>query len=104
MANLKKALESQLVRLMMHILKFFIQPLKRTRSWIISIYNARDKIDEILRKQPSLKNRIKLIWNDVFRKAKKKAEEETEQDCDIEELDWDTTFNQKFDLDDEPKK
>jgi len=101
MANLKKALESQLVRLMMHILKFFIQPLKRTRSWIISIYNARDKIDEILRKQPSLKNRIKLIWNDVFRKAKKKAEEETEQDCDIEELDWDTTFNQKFDLDDE---
>ncbi len=101
MANLKKALESQLVRLMMHILKFFIQPLKRTRSWVMSIKNARHQIRDILQKQPSLKNRIRVIWNDVFRKAKRKAEEETQEDCDIQELDWDTTFNQKFDLDDE---
>jgi len=50
-----------------------------------------------------LKNYLLEIWNDVFRKAKRKAEEETDQDCDIKELDWDTTFNQKFDLDDDEK-
>ena len=37
----KRALRSQLTRLMMHIIKWYIQPTHRSRSWLISIENAR---------------------------------------------------------------
>lgn len=40
----KRALESQLIRLMLHIIKWQIQPDKRSRSWTISIRNARYEI------------------------------------------------------------
>ncbi len=100
--NDRKALWSQLQRLMMHILKFMIQPLKRSRSWVLSIKSARKEINGILARRPSLKNTILEIWAVVFKKAKREAEKETGENCDIEELDWDTTFNQKFDLDDDP--
>jgi len=110
MGKEKNAVKSQLERLMMHILKFFIQPSKRTMSWIFSIRSARKEIRKNLKKQPSLKNYLLSIWKDVFRRAKQGAEKETQEDCDIKELDWDTTFNQEFDLnhdsdnDDKPKK
>ncbi len=103
MSKDKNAIKSQLVRLMMHVLKFLIQPLKRTASWIASINNARDEIEKYTRKKPSLKNYILSIWDGVFRKAKLDAEDETGENCDIEELDWETVFNKKFGLDDDEK-
>ena len=98
----RKALRSQLIRLMKHIIKFIIQVPKRSRSWITSINNARLEIQELLTDHPSLKPFLVSIWSKAFIRAKREAEKETDQDCDIEELDWDTTFNQKFDLDDDP--
>jgi len=49
MGKEKNAIKSQLQRLMMHILKFFIQPTKRTMSWIFSIRSARTEINKSLR-------------------------------------------------------
>lgn len=37
----RRALRSQLTRLMMHIIKWRIQPKCRSRSWLITIENAK---------------------------------------------------------------
>lgn len=103
MGKEKKALQGQLVRLMMHILKFMIQVPKRSISWINSIINARNEINNITKKKPSLKNYILEFWDTAFSRAKRDAEKETQENCDIDQLDWETVFNKKFGLDDEEK-
>lgn len=50
----KRALTAQLVRLMAHILKWKTQPHKRSRSWIVSIYDARNEIADSQEEVPSL--------------------------------------------------
>ncbi len=50
----RQALKSQLTRLMMHIIKWQTQPNKRSRSWIVSILDARDAIEESQEEMPSL--------------------------------------------------
>ena len=51
----RDALESQLTRLLMHLLKWQFQPGKRTRSWILTINDARRQIVKLHRKYPVLK-------------------------------------------------
>ena len=43
----KRALKSQLERLMTHVIKWKCQPEKRSRSWVISILDARHQIKGI---------------------------------------------------------
>ncbi len=96
--NEKHAAESQLEVLMMHIIKILIQPLKKTRSWLISMKNARKKIKDIQESKPSInRNFFEKIWNIVFRRAKKRAEEETGEKCDLETLDWKDVFDKNWD-------
>lgn len=40
----KRALKSQLIRLMVHIIKWKSQPERRSFSWVASINNAREEI------------------------------------------------------------
>lgn len=49
----KRALKSQLVRLMVHVLKWKEQPDQRSRSWAASISNAREEIADIQEETPS---------------------------------------------------
>jgi hypothetical protein len=53
-ASDRRALRSQLERLLEHLLKWTYQPEKRTRSWLRSINDARRKIARILDDSPSL--------------------------------------------------
>lgn len=103
--NDKNAAESHLEILMMHIIKVLIQPLKKTMSWINSIKNARDQIRRIQRKAPSInKNFLLKIWDKVFRRAKKAAENETGEKCDLETLDWKDVFDKDWDGENPDKK
>jgi Domain of unknown function DUF29 len=66
----RKAMASQLRRLMLHILKWHYQPNKRSTSWVRSISDARTEIKELQEYMPSLnESYISGIWNDCWQTA-----------------------------------
>jgi hypothetical protein len=67
------ALESHLAVLLVHLLKWKYQPDNRTNSWETSIENARDEIDELLRRSPSLGARLKESLRIAYRRARRTA-------------------------------
>lgn len=73
----KRALKSQLVRLMLHIIKWRTQPKRRSLSWVASIANARDEISDIREETPSLNEAvIRALWDKSFIIARRAAEAE----------------------------
>lgn len=72
----KRALKSQITRLIMHIIKWKTQPEKRTPSWVYSIESARMEIQDLLADEPSLKSYLETLPDELFAKAKKLAEAE----------------------------
>ncbi|MCY7349900.1 MAG: DUF29 domain-containing protein [Cytophagaceae bacterium] len=63
----KRALGSQLARLMAHILKWKYSPEKRSMSWVKTIASARFEIRKIQEFTPSLNETyIHSVWNDCF--------------------------------------
>jgi hypothetical protein len=95
----KHALKSQLGRLMMHVLKWTMQPEKRSGSWAVSIDDAREQIGYLMESKPSLTRRyVESIWNDVFRKATRRAELETQVRSTVESLDWQVVFEAEYSL------
>ncbi|AKS23648.1 MAG: protein of unknown function DUF29 [Leptospirillum sp. Group II 'C75'] len=80
----KRELKSQLGRLMLHLLKWQFQPIKRTtqsgtdnRSWRDSIINSRKEIEAILEDSPSLRQMIPSLMEDLYPKCVKSAIQET---------------------------
>ena len=96
----KRALKSQLVRLMVHILKWKVQPDRRSRSWAASIANARDEIADIQEETPSL-NRgvIRNLWDKCYKTAKRDAEGEMNQKVRGRTLTWKEVFETPFNVD-----
>jgi hypothetical protein len=96
----KRAIRSQLVRLMHHILKWKIQPEKRSRSWLLTILNARDEIEVEQEYSPSLnKNHIEEIWQNALNQAKKQAEVETAiPKKQMNDLTWEDVFETDYTL------
>jgi len=72
-----RALESRLEILLMHLLKWRFQPKMRTPSWRATIHVQRERIDKLLRENPSLKSRVSKIFDDAYRFAAGLAETET---------------------------
>jgi hypothetical protein len=73
----KRVLRSQLTRLMTHIIKWQIQPERRSRSWLTTIENARIEIEEILEEEPHLKPQLPQLWDKCFNAANRLAQKET---------------------------
>jgi hypothetical protein len=93
----KRALKSQLTRLMMHIIKWKSQPEKRSRSWIATIYNARREIRDIQKETPSLTDNIILeMWEDCFDAAFLEAEGEMNKESEISKLSWKEVFEEEY--------
>jgi hypothetical protein len=89
----RQAVKSQLTRLMMHIIKWKTQPNKRSRSWIITIIDARDAIEESQEEMPSLNREfIESLWGQCFVKAKRKAEAEMNCLSNISFVTWQQVF------------
>ncbi|MBD2755150.1 DUF29 domain-containing protein [Spirosoma validum] len=95
----KRALQSQLIRLMMHILKWRIQPDKRSRSWLLTIKSARYEISSLREYTPSLNAEfIHSIWEKAFNEACEEAETETGLSTKNEELTWADVFDKQYTL------
>jgi hypothetical protein len=93
----KRALKSHLTRLMAHIIKWKTQPVKRSRSWVATIYNARDEIKDIQEETPSLTNdMIEEIWNKCLQAANREAEADINQDSSVSELTWQEVFDDDY--------
>ena len=73
----KRALRSQLTRLMTHILKWRMQPERRSRSWVASITDARIEIEGLLEDEPSLRRELPDIWDRCFQAAGRLTRDET---------------------------
>ncbi len=95
----KRALKSQLVRLMLHIIKWHTQPARRSFSWVASIKDARDEIADIQEETPSLNDEaIKSLWDKAFEMAKRDAQAEMGRRTDIQGLSWRQVFEEDYEL------
>ena len=94
----QRALKSQLIRLMMYVIKWKTQPEKRTSSWVYTIESSRMEIDDLLSDEPSLKPKLKRLFEQVFAKAKKLAEAEMTSKSNISELSWQEVFEEEYSL------
>jgi len=95
----KRALKSQLIRLMLHIIKWHTQPERRSLSWQASINDARDEIADIQEETPSLNdNAIQELWDKAFVIAKRDAQAEMQKKSLINTLSWQQVFQEIYDL------
>ncbi len=95
----RRALRSQLVRLMSHIIKWKLQPEKRSRSWVLTILSARREIEDIQEETPSLTNEvIQSLWPAAWKWARDEAEAEMGIKADLSPATWDEVFKEKYKL------
>ena len=73
----KRELESRLTVLLLHLLKWKYQEVRRGRSWQLSIDEQRIKFEEILNENPGLKLALDEIIRDAYRLAVIQAARET---------------------------
>jgi Domain of unknown function DUF29 len=73
----RDALDSQLTRLLMHLLKYEFQPEQRSESWLGSIKESRKQIKRLCRKYPSLNPYLEQCWEECYTDAIEDANDET---------------------------
>ena len=73
----KRAITSNLIILILHLLKWRYQPEKRSNSWKSSIREHRRRIHRLITDSPSLKQYLPEILADCYLAAKKQASDET---------------------------
>lgn len=73
----KREIESRLVQLLLHLLKWQLQPEKRKGGWEASIRVHRTDLREILSENPSLRNYPNDRLTRAYTKARLAAEKET---------------------------
>lgn len=76
----RQALESNLTIVLMHLLKYQYQPQKRTRSWLLTLFEHRRHLTRQLKNSPSLKPYLNEVLAECYSDARKLAEIETELD------------------------
>ncbi len=86
--NDKRAIRSHLTNLLKHLIKWKIQPGKRTDSWVQSIVNAREELDLIIEDSPSLRSYPSLMFERCYDRAFKMALRETGLDVRPERTRW----------------
>ncbi len=73
----RDALESQLTRLLMHLLKWQYQPERRCGSWLGTIKEARKQIARAIRKHSVLALHAQKIWLESYLNAREDAADDT---------------------------
>ena len=81
----KRELESRMIILVMHLLKWTFQPNYQSRSWANTINEQRRRIGRVIKDSPSLKNSLNdTEWfNDIWQSALYQAVSETGLDIKI---------------------
>ena len=95
----KRALRSQLTRLMMHVIKWKTQPERRSHSWRATINSARREIEEIQEETPSLNRAVvESIWDKCLKAAREDAEGEMGKKPAVTKLTWKEVFEKEYEV------
>jgi hypothetical protein len=78
--NRKDALESNLIRVLQHLLKWKYQPQKRTNSWKASITEHALRLNKSFKKSHSLKPYFDQVFDECYHDARLIASQETDID------------------------
>jgi len=95
----KRELRSRLTVLLMHLLKWAYQPLRRGASWQSTIWEQRERIDLLLQDSPSLGSVAPTMYADAYELAVLKAAKETGMIASVFPSECPWTFNQAMDDD-----
>ncbi|HLB41600.1 MAG TPA: DUF29 domain-containing protein [Gammaproteobacteria bacterium] len=79
----RRELINRLAVLIAHLLKWKYQPIRRSKSWKLTIKEQRIQINRLLEESPSLKNAIESKIKDAYEQAAVIAERETTLEEDI---------------------
>lgn len=74
----KRAIETRLELLLLHLAKWRWQPERRSRSWRRTIEEQRRRIPRLLRKNPGLKPKLPGMLPEAWEAAREDAADETE--------------------------
>ena len=95
----KRAIESDLAVVLLHLLKWRCQPKKRKPGWQSSVTEHRWRIARLLRESPSLRNYPKEVLAGEYYIARLKAVGETKTDPEVFPLACPFTVDQILDPD-----
>ena len=73
----KKVVKSNLVVVLLHLLKHQFQPRRRSRSWRASILEHRQRLRDDLRTSPSLRGYAQGVFEEAYADARARAATET---------------------------
>lgn len=73
----RDAIESQLTRLLIHLLKWNYQPENRSSTWTGTIKEARKQIERLIKKHPVLKIYLEMSLESCYMDAREDASDET---------------------------
>ena len=73
----KKAVKSNLVVVLKHLLKHQFQPRRRSRSWQASIVEHRQRLRDDFRTSPSLRGYARGVFDEAYADARARALAET---------------------------
>ncbi len=73
----RRAIESHLFVILLHLLKWQYQPQRRGKSWRLSVWNGRLDISRLLKDSPSLKPQLFTLATEEYPAARKQAADET---------------------------
>jgi hypothetical protein len=79
----RRAIVSQLVRLLLHLLKWKYQPQRRSDSWLDSITDARTQIQLAIQDSPSLKNYPAEQLETAYQRGRIQAAQQTGLDVSL---------------------
>ena len=79
----KRELQSRLAVLLMHLLKWRYQPIRRSKSWTLTIQGQRIDVLDVLEDNPGLKHQLDAILSHAYRSARISAAKETGLDLQI---------------------
>ena len=95
----RRAVRSQLIRLMQHIIKWHGQSERRSTSWAATIAHARDEIFDTQEETPSITDDVlRQMWEHCFQRAKRYAEHETGRSMPSQTLSWHDVFEADYHL------
>ncbi|MEH1961519.1 MAG: DUF29 domain-containing protein [Nostoc sp.] len=95
----KHALESNLVVLLMHLLKYKYQQEKRSNSWKGTIREHRRRLTRTFKDSPSLKPYFQEVFTECYQDARKQASDETALSLDTFPVDSPFTADECLDED-----
>lgn len=90
----KRELQSRIIVLLVHLLKWRHQPERRGRSWTLTIDSQRLHLDDVIKDNPGLKPQLFDILSNAYRLARADAAKETQFDKNVFALECPWTLDQ----------